>query len=383
MNMRDFGPLAPERLYLHSPWCRTVCPYCAFPVQALRQGTTDTDFAALIAREWSAWRSSFAGAAGPWRSIYFGGGTPSLLPVDDLAQILDVLGARRSDCEITLEANPDDICAERVGQWRELGITRVSVGVQSFQPELQKRLGRAREARHLPSALASVAQHFGNWTLDLIYGSRWHSRELWQADLAAVRHWRPPHLSTYALTVEPGTAYARWSQRSGAVAADDERVASQYHEMCEQLDWLAPYEVSNWSTQATAARHNSAYWNRESCLALGPGAQGLLRNASGAELRYGNTEALSAWRHRVLTAEMGTDWWDPVDPAARRIEEIMLGLRSARGVSLVTIGAAYMPRLQLWQASGFGYTVGDRFFLHPREWIRADLYVDQLLREVP
>lgn len=375
--------MAPERLYLHVPWCRTVCPYCAFPVQALRQGEPDSDFAARIVREWCAWRTRFTDRPSPWRSIYMGGGTPSLLPIDQMAQILEALGSRRSDCEVTLEANPDDITAERVRRWRELGITRLSVGVQSFQPVLQKRLGRAREARHLTVALAAVRETYDRWNLDLIYGTHWHSEELWQADLTEVQRWQPPHLSTYALTVEPGTAYARWRQRGGLVSADDERVAAQYHEMCERLEWLVPYEVSNWSASAAAARHNSAYWNRESCLALGPGAQGLLRNAAGDELRYGNHAVLADWARGITASDIGTDWWDPVGRAARRLEEIMLGLRSARGTALATIGAVYDSRLRGWEESGFGYTVGERFFLHPREWIRADLYVGQLLGEKP
>lgn len=253
-------------VYIHIPYCRTLCPYCDF-VKTRTRGHVPDVYVDALCREIADTPLKW-----PVSSIFFGGGTPSLLTPGGLARILGCLAARcELDApEVTLEANPDDVTAERARAWRDAGVNRVSLGVQSFDARVLRYLGRRHDADGALRACEIVAEHFDNWSMDLIFGA--HPAESWPATLEQCRALAPPHVSAYGLTYEADTPFGRRKNE----ALDDDDALALYQETAAALDGYVHYEISNFAKPGREARHNLVYWRNEEYAGFGCAAYSFL-----------------------------------------------------------------------------------------------------------
>jgi oxygen-independent coproporphyrinogen-3 oxidase len=273
------SPPAPPAfsLYVHLPWCEAKCPYCDFNSYAARRWPEERYAAALI--------GELARRAGdpPWRdatvaTVFFGGGTPSLVAPATIGRILDALAKHcrvAANVEVTLEANPSSAERARLTGFRQAGVNRLSLGVQSFQPDLLATLGRVHDAADARAAIAAArAAGFDNLSLDLIFAVPGESRAGWAADVAELLAHAPEHLSAYNLTYEPGTPFHTWRARGALtpLGEDDELWMYQHVRAACAAAGYAQYEISSFARPGRAARHNEGYWTGRDYLGLGAGA---------------------------------------------------------------------------------------------------------------
>ena len=253
-------------LYIHVPFCRTLCPYCDF-VRLPIAGAVPSAYADAVCQE----IESFHGPDDA-HTVFLGGGTPSLLDPGTLAAILESVRLRFKLCgpEITIEANPDDVEPVLADAWKDLGINRVSLGVQSFDDAVLRYLGRRHDADEARRACGIVAERFDNWGMDLIFGA--HPIVSWDATLACCAALAPRHVSAYGLTYEEGTPFH--ARRSDAV--DDDVWLDLYRRASGRLTGYAHYEVSNFARPGFACRHNLIYWRNEEYAGFGPAAYSFL-----------------------------------------------------------------------------------------------------------
>jgi oxygen-independent coproporphyrinogen III oxidase len=269
-------------VYVHVPFCRTLCPYCDF-VRTPVAGAPPAAWLEALATEIET--SDAPRDAG---SVFFGGGTPSLLDPDTLGDALDHIKRRFDllDAEITIEANPDDVSASLAAAWRDLGVNRVSLGVQSFNDDALRYLGRRHDARKAREACRIVAGIFENWSMDLICGA--HPADALDATLEACMDARPAHVSAYGLTYEPGTPFGDRT----AEALDDDRALAMFDRTHDVLTGAGyrHYEISNYALPGKECRHNLIYWRNAEYAGFGPGAYSFLHGE-----RRRNTDDIGAW----------------------------------------------------------------------------------------
>ncbi len=260
-------------LYLHIPFCKQACHYCDFHFSTNLQLLSSVVESMVLEMEL---RKDYLKGE-PVDTVYFGGGTPSLLPAAALEQIL-VQVARifpGKKQEITLEANPDDLNPNTLASWKSLGIDRLSLGIQSFQDEILTAYNRAHNAKQAKQAIQlGRAAGFEKFSIDLIYGFPHADHSLWEKDLKEALALDPGHISAYSLTVEPKTTLGNWTKKGKFIPAEEEFVAQQFEwlqEQCDQAGYLQ-YEISNFCRPNQAAIHNSNYWKRIPYLGIGPSA---------------------------------------------------------------------------------------------------------------
>jgi oxygen-independent coproporphyrinogen-3 oxidase len=314
-------------IYLHIPFCRQACHYCNFHFSTSL--TRKNDFISALLKEIEL-RKDYLGGE-PVGTIYFGGGTPSLLEPVELVAILE--GLRREfeielGAEITLEANPDDINIGRLRAWREMGVNRLSIGVQSFFGEDLRWMNRAHDERQALACIGLAQEEgFTNISIDLIYGGPTLPDDRWRENVDRAIGLGVPHLSCYALTVEPRTALDSLIRRHQRTDVSPEDQARQFLLL---MDWIAAagyehYEISNFSLPGHRSRHNSAYWNGRKYLGLGPSAHsfdGVSRQWNVANnVQYIGEPGL-VLEKEVLTAEQQLN------------EYIMISLRTGEGIDL-------------------------------------------------
>ncbi|MDZ4857593.1 MAG: radical SAM family heme chaperone HemW [Candidatus Hydrogenedentes bacterium] len=254
-------------VYIHIPYCRTICPYCDF-VKRPTKGAAPAEFIAALTREISAYKGARDADA-----IFFGGGTPSLIDPASLATILSVVRrsfAVHAEAELTLEANPDDITSELLDAWIDLGVNRVSLGVQSFNDAALQYLGRRHDANAARKACELVAARFENWNVDLMFGVP--PNDAWRDSLAECKRMGSPHVSAYGLTYEAGTPFGKRSNE----AIDEDTYLAQYNDALELLTGIERYEVSNYARRGFECLHNLHYWRNEEYAGFGPGAYSFL-----------------------------------------------------------------------------------------------------------
>ncbi|NUM52652.1 MAG: radical SAM family heme chaperone HemW [Candidatus Hydrogenedentes bacterium] len=250
-------------VYIHIPYCRTICPYCDF-VKRPTKGVVPDEFIRALCGEIAAYD-------GPRNadSVFFGGGTPSLIEPRDLETVLAAVRrhfALSDNTEITLEANPDDITGELVRRWTNLGVNRVSLGVQSFNEDALRYLGRRHDADGARRACAIVGRHFVNWNIDLIFGAPPYGA--WRATLEETTRMGSTHVSAYGLTYEAGTPFGKRAEE----AIDEDLYLEQYAVTLEMLNGFDRYEVSNYAKPGRESVHNLHYWRNEEYAGFGPGA---------------------------------------------------------------------------------------------------------------
>lgn len=328
-------------VYVHVPFCERVCPYCDFAVVAARplRSRDQTRYVAALRTELEARAAPYAERV--LASLYLGGGTPSLLEPDAVAAIVDAVDAQfpesSGDCEVTLEVNPSTLERERLPGFRAAGVNRLSIGVQSFDDEVLRRLGRAHRAGEARATLRAARDAgFENLSLDLIFAAPGGSRDQLARDLDEVVSFGPEHVSTYELTIESGTPFALAQARGQlARAGEDETIAAlERIESVLGAAGLVRYEISSHARAGFESRHNRRYWRREPVLGLGMSAWSSLVATPEAPHggRVSNPRSLAAYLEAVEAGDPSAGSSELHDVVTARCEAMFLGLRQRVGI---------------------------------------------------
>lgn len=338
VNAPDNPPARTDALalYIHWPFCVSKCPYCDFNSHVRDRIATDAwrrDLLADMAHE--------AGQTSgrPLTSIFFGGGTPSLMPPDLAATLIDAAQGHwgfAPNIEITLEANPNSVEAARFADLAAAGVNRVSLGLQSLDDSALRFLGRAHDAAEGLAALDRAQRLFDRVSFDLIYALPDQSEAAWEAELARALSFGTGHLSLYQLTIEPGTRFATLVQQGQMTPADPDHGATLY-EITQAMTAQAgipAYEISNHARPGQESRHNLTYWRYGDYVGIGPGAHG--RRGGMATMRHRKPEN---WTGAVTRNGHGLQSEMPLPPDDRAREALLMGLRLAEGVDLGHIAA--------------------------------------------
>lgn len=331
---RDFG------VYLHVPFCRVRCGYCDFNTYTATElrGVRQSDYASQAVREIEHAERILRASSIADRSVstvFFGGGTPTLLPAENLIRMLNAVRdtwGLSAGAEVTTEANPDSVDAEYLQRLAEAGFTRVSFGMQSAVPSVLATLDRTHDPERVPQVVDWARAAGLQVSLDLIYGTPGESLADWRTSLVAAIACEPDHLSAYALIVEQGTKLARQIKRGELVQPDDDNQADMYELADELLDdaGFAWYEVSNWSRDdAHRSRHNLAYWLGHDWWGVGPGAHSHVGG-----VRWWNVKHPAAYADRVLAGISPAAGRETLDQRTQDLERVLLRVRIREGIAV-------------------------------------------------
>ncbi len=370
-------------VYLHIPFCVQRCHYCSFNTGPYDRAGMERFLGALAAEIDLLGQADWASMV-TVSTIFFGGGTPSLLDPDQLAAILDRLRRRfrvAPDVEVTVECNPESVGREPLEGYRKSGVNRISLGVQSLDDALLRRLGRLHSALEARAAFeATRAAGITNANLDLMYGLPGLDLGMWEATLREVLAWRPEHLSAYCLTLDEGS---RWAHDTPSGLPSGEAIADQYWLLARlaREAGLDHYEISNYCRPGFACRHNLVYWHAEEYLGFGPGACGYLD-----EIRYTNTKPVPRYCSIVEAGTFPLGQWERLTPRQRRAERMILGLRLGEGIPRPWLDARIAEEpdrlaavVQAWESHGLLTDRDGRVTLTEAGFLLSDsLFVDLL-----
>jgi len=371
-------------IYIHIPFCRKACYYCNFHFSTSFK-TREEMLQAMVA-EINLQSGYLEGQR--IETIYFGGGTPSALPVEDIHLLMEAIHkvhVVESGAEVTLEANPDDISDVQIKHWTSTGINRLSIGIQAFQDELLTAWNRSHSSEQAMRAIA-LAQEGGivNITADLIYGGPGLTDDMWIGNIQRLLDSNIPHVSSYALTVEAGTALSHHIEKGKSISPDDEQANRQYAILQEKLsaNGIIQYEVSNFAKTGFESRHNQSYWSGAHYLGIGPSAHsynGASRQWNVAHnIRYIQSiaEGTIPFEREELTAQQQFN------------ELVMTGLRTSRGIDtgrITALGKKYIDYLEqhILAYAGKGQVVRNAMgnwalkpeYLFFADGIAADLFI--------
>ena len=391
--------------YLHIPFCTQRCGYCSFNTAPDAPGAVARFVPALLGEIDLAAKAPWA-AAIRLKSVFLGGGTPSLLPPEAMAAILDRLRANfplEPSAEITVECNPESVSVERLTGYRHAGVTRISLGVQSLDDRILPTLDRLHTAAQAREAFdAARAAGFSDVSADLIYGLPGLDLPTWEATVKGVLGWQPDHLSAYALTLDEGSLWhardvsaVRAAGRRGAgpppaeaseppiLMPPEETTTAQYRLMTELAAeaGFEHYEVSNYARPGHRSAHNQIYWRAEEYLGFGPGACGYL-----GDVRYANVKPVDRWAAMIAAGEAPVDSHEALTPRQRMAERLMLGLRMREGVPAQWMeeraavdGSRLRGVLAAWTERGLLVTEGGRARLTEPGFLLSDALFMELL----
>jgi putative oxygen-independent coproporphyrinogen III oxidase len=323
----------PLAVYIHWPFCRSKCPYCDFNSHVRER---------IEAERWT-WalltdldRQAESASDREVVSIFFGGGTPSLMPPDTAAALIERvkrLWPVASDLEITLEANPNSAEAERFAGFAAAGVNRLSLGVQALDPAALKFLGRGHDRDEAMAAIALARNTFPRYSFDLICARPGQTLAAWEQELDEALSLAGEHLSLYQLTIEAGTAFGNRAARGEILSADEDTAAALYEITQERLAeaGLPAYEISNHARPGAECRHNLAYWRYEDYLGIGPGAHGRITRDSG-KVATQQVRAPEAWLDAIERAGTALEETTTITPATALAEMVMMGLRLTEGI---------------------------------------------------
>ncbi|CAO3355899.1 Oxygen-independent coproporphyrinogen-III oxidase-like protein YggW [Azospirillum palustre] len=339
MTLSDPGFSGPGfAIYVHWPFCKSKCPYCDFNSHVRERVDHDRWRAGLL-RELDHYADLTAGRT--VTSIFFGGGTPSLMEPSTVGAIVDRVAQRwtvAEGLEVTLEANPTSVEADKFRAFRSAGIDRVSLGIQALDDASLKFLGREHTAAEATGAIELAARIFDRFSFDLIYARPGQTVATWQAELARALDYAVGHLSVYQLTIEQGTAFYPLHARGDLVLPDEDLAGDLYEATQSQLTaaGLPAYEISNHARPGEESRHNLTYWRYGDYVGIGPGAHGRL-TLDGEKFATRAHRAPEIWLERVERDGHGAAAPDPIDRDARGTELLMMGLRLSEGVRLARL----------------------------------------------
>tara|TARA_R110002111_G_scaffold4135_1_gene23776 strand:- start:3012 stop:4139 length:1128 start_codon:yes stop_codon:yes gene_type:complete len=316
-------------IYIHIPFCKQACHYCDFHFSTSLK--KKDELVNALTKELELRKDEFNNTT--VETIYFGGGTPSLLSNDELQFIIDAVYKNykvSENPEITLEANPDDLSKDRIIELSKSRINRLSIGIQSFFEDDLKLMNRAHNANEAKTCLEEATKHFDNISLDLIYGIPGASNEQWLKNIEMALSFNVPHISSYALTVEPKTALASFIKKGVIEDVDDEQAHEQFHVLKEKLETsgFVHYELSNFGKDGYFSKNNSAYWQGKSYLGIGPSAHSFNGEQRGWNVKN-NSKYINAIAQNELPIEIET-----LTQTDQYNEYIMTGLRTIWGVSI-------------------------------------------------
>jgi oxygen-independent coproporphyrinogen-3 oxidase len=366
--------------YVHIPYCIKRCGYCDFNTYTpseLQDGATleivSNDYIDAVLRELDAAPKDVV------PTIFFGGGTPSLLPAHDLGRVIAAIKARNgltADCEITLEANPDSVTAEKLAEYLQVGFNRISFGMQSAKPHVLAALDRTHNPDNVEKAITMArAAGFQSISVDLIYGTPGESLQDWQETVKAALSLDIDHISAYALIVETGTKLAAQIKRGDLIMPNDDLMADMYllvDQMCE-ANGLTWYELSNWSKPGHQCRHNIAYWENKNWWGLGPGAHSHIDAR-----RFWNVKHPTTYKQKVFAGESPVLESEQLSAEQIKDESILLGIRMRDGLKLELLEPLKMEVLAVYRENGFVELRDDRVVLSPA----GRLIADRIVREI-
>jgi len=373
-------------LYVHVPFCAHICPFCSFAVRP-DHVRNHTPYFQHLKREFSLLQAEQDLNLAGVRSVYFGGGTPSRLSLDELRAwvewLTEIAGCSPGTCR-SIEANPEDLGREYAGGLLELGFNRVSIGVQSFQEnclEILQRRHTPQMARQAVTALLEVG--ISDVNLDLMFGYPGQSLELLLRDLAELVDWAPAHVSVYCLTIEERTALSRKPAWRRWQDENEDLLVDMYHLIVEFLagNGYRQYEVSNFSRKGRQSRHNLLNWGSRDYLGLGMGAHSLVGGA-----RWGNHRRWADYRKALADGSLPRQYHDKLNRTQLRDEQLLLGLRMNKGLNLTGFQSAFDLKLadcwaeRLRELAGAGMLVVERGRL--RLTVKGMLLADTITAEL-
>lgn len=322
-------------VYIHWPFCKFKCPYCDFNSH-VRDRINHSDWKQAYLEEMKFYRDKTGARA--VQSVFFGGGTPSLMEPDTVAAVIegiDQLWGLPSDIEITIEANPTSVEAGKLQGFKSAGVNRVSLGVQSLRDGALQKLGRQHSADEAITAVKMAAKIFDRYSFDLIYARPMQSLAEWKQELSEALEFAGDHMSLYQLTIEEGTQYHTLFQR-GEITIPDDSLAADFYELTQEMmeaKGLPAYEVSNHARIGQESRHNLVYWRYGDYVGIGPGAHGRL-TFEGEKWATRAHKVPEVWLERVAKQSHGAHPFESVNARQRGQELLMMGLRLSEGVSL-------------------------------------------------
>ncbi|WP_182523747.1 radical SAM family heme chaperone HemW [Nocardioides dongkuii] len=388
LGERPFG------LYVHVPFCVVRCGYCDFNTYTAEElgpvggapGASRGTYAEAAIAEVRRIRRVLGDRDLPVSTVFFGGGTPTLLSPADLGSVVAAINAELGlapDAEITTEANPDSVTARDLEELRAVGFNRISFGMQSSVDHVLRVLDRTHDPARVPDVVAwARAAGFdpaegGSLSLDLIYGTPGESLADWETTVESALACAPDHVSAYSLIVEDGTALARQVRRGVLPMPDEDDLADKYLLVDERLSaaGLEWYEVSNWSTGPdTRCRHNVLYWTGADWWGVGPGAHSHVGG-----VRWWNVKHPAAYADRLAAGVSPAHAREVLAPEDQRVERVLLEVRLRDGLPLDVLDAAGRAAVPRVVAEGLGVTAGDRLVLTQRGRLLADAVVRDLL----
>ena len=360
-------------LYIHVPFCQRRCSYCDFSI-AVRKRIPTSEYVQTIVTEVTRIPTS------QLETIYFGGGTPSLLPADAIGTLLHELTQRfriphsAFRVEVTLEANPEDVTVDSARTWKAAGVNRVSLGAQSFDDTVLQWMHRSHDAARIGAAVHALrGAGIDNISLDLIFALPDELHRDWERDLEMALALRPNHLSLYGLTVEPRTPLDRWISRGATHAPEDDRYAEEYLFAHRRLtaDGFAFYEVSNAARDGFRSQHNSAYWSGKPYVGLGPAAHSF----DGTTRRW-NLRAWEAYRRAIAEGRSAVESEETLTEEQRELEAVYLGLRTVEGIAFAALRRPSPP--PHLTAQGWIEVRDGRLKCTPEGWLRLDSIVNEI-----
>lgn len=368
-------------LYIHIPFCKQACHYCDFHFSTNLKSMPSVMESIILELEL---RQNYLNGEAV-DTIYFGGGTPSLVPTEYLGKILDEIarlfpGKKQ---EVTLEANPDNLNPIALAIWKSLGIDRLSLGIQSFQDEILKTYNRAHNSDEAKQSIQMArAAGFEKFSIDLIYGYPHTDHRLWQLDLEEALRLDPGHLSAYSLTIEPQTTFGNWAKKGKFIPAEEEFVAQQFEWLQEQCDTAGyiQYEISNFSRPDQAALHNSNYWKRVPYLGIGPSAHSFDGSSRGYN-PSSNPSYIKALSKGSLPFVI-----ENLNRVEHINEEILTSLRTRWGLDTASLADRYQldileikgPIIAKLTALGMIHTAGKTLTLSRKGQLLADSIASEI-----
>jgi oxygen-independent coproporphyrinogen-3 oxidase len=369
--------------YLHLPFCVSRCGYCSFNT-APYAASAMARFLPALGREIALCGQAAWASGRRLDTVFLGGGTPSLATPAEIAGLLDGLRAAfgvEDGAEITAECNPESVTLDRLRGYRDAGVTRLSLGVQSLDDALLRTLDRAHSAAEAGRAFETARRAgFDNVSVDLIYGLPGLDRGIWERTVDGALDWQPEHVSAYALTLDEGSV---WRARGVTGLPDEETVTDQYWALADRAAaaGLSHYEISNYARPARQAVHNLRYWRRQEYLGLGPGAAGFL-----GDVRYVNVKPVDRYAALLERGHAPLDTYERLTPRQELGERLILGLRLAEGIPAdwlaerIALEPGGLPaRLREWRAGGLLVDVDDRVRLSEAGFLVSDALFAELL----